>query len=530
MRNLFVLILLCLCLPVPVQAGVLSTSGEIQTGPREAPADKTISVDSVLDGVSGVFDSVVSTISDGSLPKSDEKNDAKKAEVKESPALIKAKRLETDKETSAQNGPPRKDEPSAPYKVYTAPMIADDPPVVIDPAPPSSRVDSVQGDGFEGWQTQAPKTVDLSKPPALTEEAKKAAGLDVEREDVLYAPEGKAGKTERGRGIPPIAALPKQFIPILPMGFGAKAAPQLLPVASSVALDEDQTQVKRVIVFIHDMTRNAADGIATLMTLSGSEGEQTLILAPQFPLDVDIVRFAKYLPDSGRQVARWRIEDGWQWGGESTLGAGQRGISSYTALDILLLYLSDRERFPMLEKVILAGHGQGGDFVQRYAAVGKAPSVLKKEGLPMRYVVANPSSYLYMTASRPSPESARFIAPDVASCPNVNDYPYGLASLSSYAKSAGANAIRLDYPEKPVLYLVGDKILIDHYLDRSCAAMAQGPDRTVRGKNYGQYLSKSFGETAFGHMMTIVPNAGYDPVSLFGSSCGMAALFGDGRC
>lgn len=521
MRNLLWLILLGLWLPTIAQAGVLSTSGEIKTGSGEKPVDKTVSVDSVLEGVSGAFDSVVSTISGPS-------DNQPKEVSSETPALIKAKRLESDKEAAAKDAK-RKEEAAAPYKVYTAPMIADDPPVVTD-----SNVflasDSTQGDGFAGGQKQAPQAIDLSAPPALTKQAREAAGLSVEREAVLYSPEGKRGKTEKGRGIPPIAALPKQFIPILPLGFGGKAAPQLLPVASSMALDDDHTQVTRVIVFIHDMTRGAADGIATLMTLSGSEGAPTLIIAPQFPLDVDIVRFAKFLPDSGRQVARWRIEDGWQWGGESLLESRQRGVSSYTALDILLLYLSDRERFPMLKKIVLAGHGQGGDFVQRYAAVGKAPSVLKKEGLSLSFIAANPSSYLYLTASRPMPERGRFAAPDSTACPDVNNYPYGLAALSSYAKSAGANAIRLNYPEQQVVYLVGDKILIDHYLDQSCAAMAQGADRTTRGKNYGQYLSKSFGDTALSHTMRLVPNAGYDPVSLFGSSCGMATLFGDGGC
>ncbi len=529
MRNLLWLILLGMWLPMMAQAGALSTSGEIQTGAREVPADSIVSVDSVLDGVSGAFDSVVSKLGGASLPPSEEKKEDKKDERHETPSLIKAKRLEPEQATSAKDAA-RKEETSAPYKVYAAPMIADDPPVVID-STSSAEGDFAQGDGFEGWAQQAPKTVDLSKPPALTQQAREAADLMVEREAVLFIPEGKMEKTEKDRGIPPIAALPKQFIPILPLGgLGGKVVPQLLPVASSMALDDDHTQVTRVIVFIHDMTRGAADGIATLMTLSGSEGEPTLILAPQFPLDVDIIRFAKFLPDSGRQVARWRLDDGWQWGGESLLESRQRGISSYTALDILLLYLSDRERFPLLEKIVLAGHGQGGDFVQRYAAVGKAPSVLKKEGLPISFVAANPSSYLYLTASRPVSAGGRFAAPDAAACPNVNAYPYGLASLNAYAKSAGANAIRLAYPEQPVVYLVGDKILVDHYLDQSCAAMAQGADRTTRGKNYGQYLSKSFGDTALSHTLRIVPNAGYDPVSLFGSLCGMATLFGDSGC
>ncbi len=56
----------------------------------------------------------------------------------------------------------------------------------------------------------------------------------------------------------------------------------------------------------------------------------------------------------------------------------------------------------MMGQGVIAGHGMGGDFVQRYAAFGQAPDILEKEGIGVRFIVANPSSYLYFTASRTS--------------------------------------------------------------------------------------------------------------------------------
>ena len=93
------------------------------------------------------------------------------------------------------------------------------------------------------------------------------------------------------------------------------------------------------------------------------------------------------------------------------------------------------------------------------------------------------------------------------------------------------NAIRMGFPERRITYLVGDKIRTDNYLDRSCGAMMQGSDRTMRGRLYERYLMQSFGDVAArSQTFSFVTNAGYDPVSLYGSRCGQAVLFGDGVC
>jgi hypothetical protein len=64
--------------------------------------------------------------------------------------------------------------------------------------------------------------------------------------------------------------------------------------------------------------------------------------------------------------------------------------------------LADRSLFPNLKAVVLAGHSGGGQLVQRYAVVGKAAAALTSTGIHLRYVVANPSSYLYFSDERPS--------------------------------------------------------------------------------------------------------------------------------
>jgi len=522
-RNLSLFLLAALACPAAALAGVLTTSGAVKTGVESPARDSVVSVDSVLEGLSGTVESLIQTmdslpvpsLSDGKASETGEK--PKAADPPPNEDAIKAKRLDQD-QTKKQAPASVKDAPPAPYKVYAAPMIADDPPVgEEEPLPALSRTSrpetAPESDSFQAWDAAKARTIDFKKPPPLPDNA--------------VAPAAPA----KARGVPPTAALPKQFFPIVPLGVISHNALQLLPVASSRPLGERDKETTRAIVYVHDMTRNAAEGIATLMTLAGEEADATLIVAPQFPLDIDIARFAKHLPDSGRRVARWRVDDGWQWGGESVLAEGrQKGISSFAAMDILLMYLADRERLPRLTQIVVAGHGHGGDFVQRYAAAGRAPVVLGKEGFPLRFVAADAGSYLYMTASRFSSAAGRFGPADNAACPDVNAYPYGLEGLNPYVKAIGASALRLGYPEKRIVYLTGDKVLIDNYIDRSCAAMAQGEGRTERARNYSRYLEKSFGSTAADHKVVIIPNAGYDPVALFGSSCGMSALFGDGPC
>lgn len=396
------------------------------------------------------------------------------------PQTIEAKRLDQDEKDKKKPLP-------EPYKIYASPVLTDERAYATEP--PLRLMPSISS-------PESPQMADVEK-----------------------------------QVLPPITAFPKQFFPILPMAALPDTPPQYLPVASSEPLLSDHGYVTRAVIVIHDIQRDAAQGIATLMTLGGQNDKSTLILAPQFPLELDVKRFADHLPEQGQQIARWPVNRGWQIGGESLLPSSRLGVSSFSAIDLLLLYLADQKRFPQLRQVVLVGHGMGADFVQRYAAVGQAIDVLGKQGLPVRFVVANPSSYLYFTAQRPSKAGPTFMRADSAACPKVNAYPYGLQELATYPRRIGASAIRLSYPDRHIVYLVGDRIGSDNYLERDCAAQAQGEDRASRARHYAQHLVQSFGpESGKNQFFVLVPRVGFDPVAIWGSPCGIISLFGDGNC
>ncbi len=325
------------------------------------------------------------------------------------------------------------------------------------------------------------------------------------------------------------------YFPVLPLGAGEGAEPQLLPMLGNHALLEDHTGITRAIIVIHDYTRDANAAFSLLTTLAGPQNATTMILTPQFLLDTDIAHYAGQLPQGGKMFARWPL-GGWESGGDSAASPPQKGISSFTALDLILLYLGEKKFFPDLQQIIVTGHGTGGDFVQRYAAMGQAPELLDRQHLPVRFVAANAASYLYFTASRMvvNKENGKqsFGSPDATACPTYNLYPYGLESLNEYGRRAGVNAVKLGYVSRAVIYLVGEQAALgDRMPDGSCAALLEGPDRVSRAMNYNLYLNMIFGEAAHKLQKFItIPKAGYDPAALFGSRCGLSALFSDGEC
>ena len=96
--------------------------------------------------------------------------------------------------------------------------------------------------------------------------------------------------------------------------------------------------------------------------------------------------------------------NGWK-DGEPALGSP---IDSFTAMDRLLAALDDKARFPALKEIVVAGHSAGGQYVQRYAAGNRIEPTLSA---PVRYLVANPSSYLYLEPNRPTGSGNNFAIP-----------------------------------------------------------------------------------------------------------------------
>src|SRR2546421_125076 len=71
--------------------------------------------------------------------------------------------------------------------------------------------------------------------------------------------------------------------------------------------------------------------------------------------------------------------------------------------------LANKSVFPGMRAIVVAGHSAGGQFVARYQMSNRVHDSL---GVPITYVVANPSSYAWPDATRPQPTGDA--APDSA--------------------------------------------------------------------------------------------------------------------
>ena len=273
-------------------------------------------------------------------------------------------------------------------------------------------------------------------------------------------------------------------------------------------------QVQRALIVIHGRLRNAQTYLHSAEQAASQAGQlsTTLVIAPQFLNESDGTRNA--LSDS---VLRWHAND-WMAGDPAVSPAP---LSSYAALDQILERLSDRKRFPALREVVIAGHSGGAQVVQRYALTTQADKALQADGIKVRYVVANPSSYAYFNAQRPIPTF------DAANCPGFNTWKYGLKELPAYAEGQKHRQLEQTYVERDITYLLGARDTDPNHpaLDKSCEAEAQGAFRLERGKNYFEYLTLRHPQ-GLNQRLVEVPGVGHNGDQMFTSPEGQKALFG----
>ncbi|PCE22710.1 hypothetical protein BWP39_23815 [Paraburkholderia acidicola] len=299
----------------------------------------------------------------------------------------------------------------------------------------------------------------------------------------------------------------------------------VVPLFATDAWDAPQSSVRHVVIMMHGRLRNADTYFRLVQQAreaAGQEASDTLLIVPQFlaTADVDAHRLAP-------TTLHWDWT-GWMGGGAAV---GSAPVSSFDVLDAILHRLAQRDCFPALETVVIAGHSGGGQVAQRYAVVTCGETQLTDGGVAVRYVIANPSSYVYFDTLRPGADGTAFTAFDDTRCPGFNDWKYGLDRLPAYAletmRSGSATTLEAAYARRDVVLLLGgdDNDPAHPALDTSCAARAQGAHRLERGRAYARYMRMRHpGE--LNHCLFEVPGIAHDGAGMFTSPAGLAALFG----
>lgn len=223
---------------------------------------------------------------------------------------------------------------------------------------------------------------------------------------------------------------------------------------------------------------------------------------------------------------------------------GTHPIGAFGALDALVLELA--HQWPDLRAITLIGFSAGAQMLQHSIGFAAAPP----PGISLRYVIADPGTWLYFDPVRPTPyrlgqaadwESCsndgfpgdcifvfqRPSAPEA--CPAYDTWKYGTQSLPDGLGTQAAQA-RSRYVKAHVDFLEGAldssaaKGTFYSILDKSCAAELQGPFRLQRGVAYAAYEKVILKPSRLRRMVT-VPGCAHDVACVLPSPAARPILF-----
>jgi len=286
------------------------------------------------------------------------------------------------------------------------------------------------------------------------------------------------------------------------------------------ALTEPNTHIRRALIMVHGTLRNADHYFATATGAAffAKALDDTLIIAPAFH-SAD--------PRCGDNLAPHEVSwsctgDSWRSGGAAL---SDPKLASFDFADAILERLADKRVFPNLKVIVVAGHSAGGQFVNRYEMSSKVADNL---GVPVEFVVANPSSYAWPVAVRLVPEGVgspgaaalawkdetpdagfTFGPFDKAKAPDYDLWPYGLEKrVGGYTATISDETLRHNLVTRHVTYLLSqvDTLPLGGF-DGSPAAMAQGATRRQRGEALVDYLNTVMGARS---AVIIVPECGHN--------------------
>jgi len=298
------------------------------------------------------------------------------------------------------------------------------------------------------------------------------------------------------------------------------------------------------IVVIHGCERNAPDYFNDVNDLVAAENkdETSVVIAPQFlRKDSDVNDIDEN--GLGDDILYWSNNVGyWATGynsANSDIASGDQ-ISSFAVVDEFIYRLA--ANYPDLERIVVIGHSAGGQFVTRYVAGTKLPEeLLYPMGIDIRFIVANPSTYLYFNKQRwdgvntnpyvwREPNSAEDCWPEST---HYDSYRYGLGNIATTSCTYMSDVDPVDpcavilaqYQQRDVVFLLGDQDTGTASLNQSCAANLQGQHRYERGTVYYHYLQYFFDSIGQMQRKVVVPGVGHDHDAMFTSAQGKEYIF-----
>ena len=305
------------------------------------------------------------------------------------------------------------------------------------------------------------------------------------------------------------------------LGFTVK-----IPYYSNYDIDQVNNSIEKVVVVIHGDNRDADvyfDNMEEAANRRPNQTQNTLIIAPQFLTEEDIDFWS--LDD---EHLYW-TSGGWKAGSNSRDEVSNPRpvrLSSYAVLDSLLIHVT--QNFPEVETLVFTGHSAGGQVANRMAACSPITDILCEQfDISSKFIVANPSSYVYLNNERRIGSSLEDFDVPNTNC-DYNDWKYGLEDLFKYPSQFGVDSIQSMMKRRRVDYILGsnDNNPNSSSLDVSCEANLQGEHRLERGEIYVNYLEHYYGEEILERQsFQIIPGVGHDNYDMYHSEKGLFLLF-----
>ncbi len=296
------------------------------------------------------------------------------------------------------------------------------------------------------------------------------------------------------------------------------------------SLDAPNPAIRRALVMVHGTNRNADHYFRTAASAAFLAGavDDTLVIAPHFTACND-----KLEPN----------EIGWSCNGDSWRSGGAAAtnpdLSSFDFMDEIVRKLAKKSVFPNLSAIVVTGHSAGGQFLMCYEMSNR---VHDSVGVAMSYVVANPSSYAWPSATRAlpiddgAPDNAKgawstdtphtkfSYGPFDGACPNYDRWPLGFQNRTGgYTAKMTDEQLKKQLVQRPTTYLLGqvDTLPLGGF-DSSCPAMAQGATRRARGEAFVKYINEQLGAK---HAIQIVPECGHNDRCVFTTDAVLPVIF-----
>jgi pimeloyl-ACP methyl ester carboxylesterase len=310
-------------------------------------------------------------------------------------------------------------------------------------------------------------------------------------------------------------------------------------VYRSLPLTVRNDGVRRALIMVHGTNRNADHYFSTAVSAAflANALADAVVISPRIA-SRDRTCTDTLAPD---EVSWSCTGDSWRSGGTAE---SHPRLTSFDFVDQILRTLANKSVFPNLQLIVVAGHSAGGQFVARYQMANRIHDTL---GIPIRYVIANPSSYAWPDATRvlPAGDGASDAAKgawetekvhtdftygpfDASACAGYNQWPFGLENRKGgYTAAISDEQLKKQLVARPATYLLGqvDTLPLGGF-DSSCSAMAQGATRRARGEAYVKYVNERLGAR---HSVQIVSECGHNDRCVYTTDKVLPVIFPSGE-